>query len=80
MRFRLPIVDDERAQNILHAFADLRLCPVTDEHVHRFPFPDLVLKGVDKLLITFETMDTDVSGFPSDIDLGTRIPSPCGSV
>ena len=63
-----------------HTLADLRLSPVTDEHVHRSLFPDLVLKGVDKLFITFATIDTDVAGLSSNIDLSTHISSPCGSV
>ena len=50
MRFGLPVLNDQGAQNILDPFGLFNLGTVGNKLVHSSPLRDVIKKGVAKLL------------------------------
>ena len=52
MRLTLPVINAVGTQDMMDTIAYLNLGMVTDQLVHCSPFPDFVVKCVDKLLLS----------------------------
>ena len=51
LRLTLPVINAHGTAEVQNSFADLVLCPVTDDPIHGSPFPDLVHQGLGVVLV-----------------------------
>ena len=72
MGFTLPISDDQVAEDVLDATADLHLGTVTDKPRGCTTTTDDILEGVDKSFLGFQGVDITNSGCEADKELGNR--------
>ncbi len=72
---RLPVINTIHVQDIIGFGTNFNPGTVTDQLVHSSPFPDVVLKGVGKLLLSFHAIDVSDMGLSSNINLSTGFTS-----
>jgi hypothetical protein len=69
--FTLPLRDNQYTKNILDAITGLCTSTIANKFIHISPFADVIFKSVNKLLISFHTVDICNQRGPSDENLGS---------
>jgi hypothetical protein len=73
--FTLPIQDTEGIQDILDLVANLHLSTVQDELGRSSAAPDVILKGVHKLLVSLHAFNVSHKGFSTNGKLHIHVPT-----
>ena len=67
---RLPVFNEQMVQNVMDLVANLNLSMITDEFGWGTMHVNDILKGVDKLLLSFHAKDISDKRFCANKDLG----------
>ena len=71
----MPNRDDKSMKDVLDFVANLNLSTITDQFSHGSPITDVILKGVDELLVGFNSI------YIHDVGLGAnKKDSSCGAI